>query len=450
MRARTSQPGTIGNVGSLGGTRANATGSSRPSAASQAPDATINIPLPGGDNFELTRRQLVLGAIGTGALVVAGVAGASISDATSNDDEIKAIEVGEDEVFSLSDCTALDDVPLTLVGEYQLPYGTLVWANCDSAYAACLLPTETSTPLAQVALLALANGTYTTVLEGPVSTERGFDVYEARCNDNGMVWTESNCYTGQWRIYQAALSRGVLGQATMVDSGDSQWDVPQIAVAGSRAFWQVMPAANGDMTSESSVLRSAEFGSEDVRVDITSNGRMADALYSTGDGVVAVPRNAESRSYYDLALVDAASGQTQNSLTLPASMKPLEAGYVNGRFTFAFDSIYSYGEGLASLGTYTTEGTDAAGMWFCFDRNPYTAPAWCDEWLIVKSTRAVAGVNLTDRTTFSLPCPDDCDDYGDFLATTGTGDTIVTYLGMAADDTDEDSESYTLVRVWSV
>lgn len=87
----------------------------------------------------------------------------------------------------------------------------------------------------------------------------------------------------------------------------------------------------------------------------------------------------------------------RESLTLPASMRPLEAAYVNGRFSFTFDSIYTYGEGLASLGTYAPVSNDTGGQWFCFDRNPLCAPAWCGGNLVVKSTRTVAGVNLSTR-----------------------------------------------------
>ena len=41
-----------------------------------------------------------------------------------------------------------------------MPYGTLVWANSET-YAACLLPTENSSPLTQAAVLSLSSGQYT-------------------------------------------------------------------------------------------------------------------------------------------------------------------------------------------------------------------------------------------------------------------------------------------------
>ena len=45
---------------------------------------------------------------------------------------------------------------------------------------------------------------------------------------------------------------------------------------------------------------------------------------------------------------------------------------------------------------------------------------------------------------FSLDCPDDGDNYGDFLASQGDVKNLVTYLGMSSNEDDK----YTLVRVW--
>ena len=383
-------------------------------------------------------------ALGVGAVVVAGAAASAVSNEKKADSEVDALAVNKESVFSISDCTVLDSAPLSLAGEFKMPYGTLVWANSET-YAACLLPTESSSPLTQAAVLSLSSGQYTVVLDGPHSSERGFDIYDVRCNDQGIVWIESNCYTGEWRVFQATLSRGVAGDAKQVDSGNGDWDVPSITVAKSRAFWQVMPSTSGNATSEPSALKSAAFGSSDVRVDWESNGRMSTSPYSTGDAICISPRSQTSSSYSQLTLIDAESGAMRESLTLPASMRPLEAAYVNGRFSFTFDSIYTYGEGLASLGTYAPVSNDTGEQWFCFDRNPLCAPAWCGGNLVVKSTRTVAGVNLSTREMFSLDCPDDCDNYGDFLASQGDVDSLVTYLGMSTNEDD----AYTLVRVWT-
>lgn len=412
-------------------------------------DSQVRIPLPEGERT-LTRRQLLVGAVGIGALIAVGAGAQAVSKSHEAANAVDTIEVPSDAVASLSGdsfTAAEGDPPLALAGEYKLPYGTLVWANCDS-YAACLLPTEGADPLTQAGIVSLADGTVSVVLPQPASSERGFDIYDVRCDEHGMVWVEANCLSGEWRIYQAPHSKGALGSAVLADSGTADYDVPFIAAAGGRAFWQVTPSANGAATAEASLLKSAAFGSSDVREDWRSNGRMGTPIYAAGDGVVIAPRVDAAGVYYQLTLIDTASGQMKDSLTLPTGMKPLEAGYVNGRFTFSFDAGYQDRGGLSNIGTYVPIDQDGAqgGSWFCFDRNPTAAPAWTGTYFIVKSTRTVSGVDLAAGTYFSLPCPNGSDDYGDYLASTGTAKSLVTYVAMPAAG---DTEAHTLLRVWN-
>ncbi|MDO4442531.1 MAG: hypothetical protein Q4B69_01480 [Slackia sp.] len=411
-------------------------------------DNQVRIPLPEGERT-LTRRQLLVGAVGIGALIAVGAGAQAVSKSHEAANAVDTLEVPADAVASLSDgsYTALEgDAPLALAGEYKLPYGTLIWANCDS-YAACLLPTEGADPLTQSGIVSLSDGAVSTVLPAPASSERGFDIYDIRCDERGVVWVEANCLSGEWRIYQAPHSKGAIGSATLADSGNADYDVPFIAAAGGRAFWQISPSEDGTKTSEASLLKSAAFGSTDVREDWRSNGRMGTPIYAMDKGVVITPRVDATGTYYQLTLIDAESGHMQDSLTLPAGMKPLEAGYVDGRFTFSFDAGYQNHGGLSSIGTYAPvdRGGAGGGSWFCFDRNPTAAPAWVGTYFVVKSTRTVSGVDLAAGTYFSLPCPDGCDDYGDYLASTGTSNSLVTYVAMPAVG---DTEAHTLMRVW--
>ena len=437
--------------GAQGGKHSGASG--RPSVRGmESPlDSQVNIPLPEGGRFSLTRRQLLIGA-GVVGVAAAGIGVASVV-AGGNEEDVSTLEVSGDAVFTLDDIPAenvLDgNGPMQLEGEYQLPYGTLVWATPQSTCAACLLPTDSASPLTQVGLLSLSDGTCTTVLDGPASQENGFDIYEAACDDSGVIWTEANCLTGQWRVYQATHSGTSIGSPVLVDQGESEYEIPSIAVAGGKAFWQVLPDANGTASAEDSLLKAATFGQSDVAEMWRSTGRMSTPPYSTGDGIVITPRLNTSGVYHQITLIDAASGQMMDSLTLPASMKPLEAGYVNGRFTFSFDGWYSYGDGISQIGTYVPvdeEGVNG-GQWFRFGRTPTAAPAWAGPYLIVKSTMSVAGVDVASRTMFTIECPDGCDDYGEYLAVTGTTDTLVTYIGMPAEEGSDD-EGHTLVRVW--
>lgn len=429
---------------------ARAANASRPKMR-QAPNALneqVRIPLPEGKHTTLTRRQLIVGAAGIGALFAIGAGAQVATTAKEASSTVATLEVSEDAVVSLSDEGALSaiegDAPLALSGEYKLPYGSLVWANSDS-YAACLLPTEGADPLCQGAILNLSDGTLTTILEAPVSTERGFDICDIRCNEHGVVWTEANCLSGEWRIYQASASGTSIGSPVLVETGTSDYEIPYLCTAGNRAFWQVVPASSGNASAEDSLLKSASFGSSDIREDWRSRGRMGTAPYSTGDEVVITPRVDTTGVYYQMTLLDADSGSKKDELTLPTPMKPLDAGYVDGRFTFSFDASYQNQGGLSGIGTFAPidRGGSSGSEWFCFDRNPTAAPAWSGSYFMVKSTRTVSGIDFAARTYFTLPCPDGCDDYGDFLASTGTHDAIVTYLGMPSDD-----DAHTLVRVW--
>lgn len=444
---------SLGPLSSAGGRTARGNRPLRPTArrVDRPFEPEVNIPLPEGGQISLTRRQLLIGAGAIGVAAV-GIGAASVMGG-SDSTEVPTLEVPEDAVFTIDDIPAeniLDgNGPMTLVGEHKLPYGTLVWATPGATHAACLLPTESASPLTQVGIISLSTGTCETVLSGPASTERGFDIYEVRCDDEGVIWTEANCLTGQWRVYQATHSGSSVGAPTLVDQGELEYEIPSIAVAGGRAFWQVLPDANGSASTEDSLLKAASFGQSDVAEIWRSTGRMSTPPYSTGDSVVITPRLSVSGVYHQLTLIDGKSGQMLDSLVLPASMKPLEAGYVDGRFTFSFDGWYSYGEGISQIGTYVPvdEGGKSGASWFRFGRTPTAAPAWAGPFLIVKSTTAIAGVDIASRTMFTLELPDRCDSYGEYLATTGTTDTLVTHIAVPATDGDENS-AHTLVRVW--
>ena len=69
-------------------------------------------------------------------------------------------------------------------------------------------------------------------------------------------------------------------------------------------------------------------------------------------GVVITPRAATSGTYYQLTRLDAATAQVTDAVVLPSSMRPLEAAYGPTGFSFAFDAIYNYGDGIKNLGTY--------------------------------------------------------------------------------------------------
>lgn len=459
----------IGNVAGLGsnGAKRSASGRVRTRSHSAAahrtpPNARGGVGIgnprtPGGPSGGpvITRRHLVAGAVGIGAVAVLGGGVYLASQQSSDTGTVSTLEVPESAVSSsndLGDAVSADE-HMQLAGSYELPFGTLVFSSCD-ALACCIVPSETANPLCTVALLRLGSGDLSTVLDKPQGLGEGFQIYDARANEQGLVWVEEDILENAWRVYTAPLSaEGVLGQPALAEEGGGDWEAPSIAVAGERAFWQVMPKPETDASSEESRLMTATFGSQDAQTVWTSDGRFATAPYACTDAVVATPRADTSGTYYQLTCIDAASCGATDTLVLPSRMSPLEAGYGANGFMFSFDAIYDYGGGIANLGTYCPTqdargGNYSAASWFRFARTPSAAPAWCGNYLMVKSTSSVCGVDLSSNTWFTLGMENGSDDYGDYLASTGTVSAIVTYANIDHTPLGGEHIHCCRVRVW--
>lgn len=435
-------------------------------------------PLGDADGSVLvTRRRFLYGAAAVGAAGVLAAGGIALSGVLGNNDaesgdggtdaggagnangaDISTLSVPASSVTTLSADSedfsqTADETPLAqLAGSYDLPFGTLVWSSND-VNAACLMPTNTANPLTVVGILSLASGTLTTVLPQAQDHAAGFDVYDVRCSESGMIWTEANILQGAWRIWAAPLSAdGTLGTPVQLDQGDSAWETPSIAAVGNAAFWQCMPVAGGAASTANSCVKRAEFGSSTVSVPCESAGRMSTPLSATADGVVCTPRAAGGSSYCQLTCLDA-SGNVADRLTLPSGMRPLEAGYGPTGFSFCFEAGYSYGDGISGVGTYAPasagSANDYAGrQWFCFARTPSTGAAWCGDYFAVKSTSSVAVIDLSSKLYTSITAEDESDDWGEQLASTGAGSLIVTYQHIDSDtDNGESSTSSTVLSV---
>ena len=308
----------------------------------------------------LTRRHFLYGVAGVAALAALG-GGYAYMQSNEDPGDVTTLNVPENAVFTSEDCAQIEDASsvMSLSASVELPYGSLVWANDD--IAACLLPTETSKPLAQIALLALGTGNYVTVVSNAVGESEGFEIYDVRACSKGVVWTEADILEGTWRIYHASSDGSSIGTPALAEEGDSDWEMPTLAAVGDHAFWQCIPRKDGPAKSEDSLLKRAAFGSSNSETVYTSHGRMATAPYAGADSVTITPRADTSGTYYQLTNINASTGAVTDALVLPASMKPLEAGFGDTGFTFSFESIYNYGGGIANLGTYTPAGEVSTG-----------------------------------------------------------------------------------------
>ncbi len=401
----------------------------------------------------LTRRNLLIGAAGLGGVALLGGGASMAIDAIEGSEQtVEYLEVPTSNVTNLesfSEVKAADYA--TLVGSYKLTYGTLVWADNDTV-AACLVPGKTSSPLNTVELLFLTTGSTYAVLEAAQGASEHYEIFDVRCSEKGIIWTECNVLENNWRIYVAPLSGADLGEITLVDKGDSNWLTPSIAAVGNTAFWQTTPQTSGDNTKDDSWVKAVRFGSSSVSTIYTSRRAFATRICAIADGVVITPRVESTSTYYQLTKISESSLQTSDSLVLPTSMKPYEASWGKTGFSFSFESIYSYGGGIANLGTYTPMKAPSAysyqGIpWFHFGRTPSSAPSWCGDWFVVKSTRAICAANLSSNVYFMIDVPSSTDDYGEYLISGGTNAYIVGLSQIT--DVDDSSKNYALVRVYS-
>ncbi len=443
-------------------------------------------------NILLTRRGFLYGIAGVAAAAAVGTAAFAATGGFSPKHDTPALSVPTSSVFTTDNCEYIENnQALRVVTSVSLPYGTMVWAS-DPSVAACLLPTETGKPLTNVGLISLSAGTCRTILDKAHGQSDGFEIYDARATSSGLIWTEADILDGNWRVYQATLSGAQLGEPVLMHEGDTNWEMPTLAASGNYAFWQVLPQLNGNATKEDSLMMCVEFGGspEAARTLYTSHGRMACSPSPSASGIACAPRADTSDTRYQLTHIDAATGEVTDALALPASMRPIYVAYGESGFAFSFDGIYNYGDGIANLGTYTpasaptydlkTATADAqnslrdkngqlsernaeeanaraaqavadlysSSTWFRFPRTPVTPPAWYNNWFVVKSTRAVSGVDLGAKRYFALDVENGAPDYGEFLASYGTCQNLVTYTNIDYTPINGDPIKECRMKVW--
>lgn len=428
------------------------------SIGSMGTPSTAGIPgSPLGSDVLVTRRRFLFGAVGVGVAAAVGVGAAVIGSNQGNTPADGALAVPRSSLTTLNDMEALDSYEdyVKQVSAFDLPYGSLVWVN-DDKLAACLLPTSFGSPLAQVGVLNLTNGNLTIVLDKAEGDEDDFEIYDTRATSEGVVWTEANIMEGTWRVYAAHLKDGELDGARLLEEGDSTYETPSLAAVGNRAFWQVLPKVTDSNATDlpKSRLMGASFSRDGTEVVFESNRRMSTPPYATTDSVVITPRLDSASVYYQLTDIDAESGRVLETLTLPHAVAPLEGCYGDTGFMFSFPDIYSYEGAISNLGTYVprakpSNGDYSGAQWFSFNRTPTAPPAWCNGLLLVKSTYSICGIDLIGGEYFAIDVADGADSYGEYLASSGSRSTFVTYTNIDHTPADGERIYACRVRVWT-
>lgn len=393
--------------------------------------------LPKGD-VVITRRHLLYGALGTAGVAAVGKGVSVLYEQThANDDDIDVLKVRDDQVTVSEDLSEKKlKNTLALVGDFKMDYGTLLWVS-DDDLAACLVPGEKGHPLTEVQLLSLGSGNTTTVLKQAVGHDDGYDIYDVRATSSGVIWAEADILEGTWRIFAASLNGGLdLGEPQMLCEGiTEEWETPSIAAVKGYCYWQILPNPEGPMRTEQSMLMKASFGQNEGETIWYSTGRMCTPIYAGENYVVITPRAESDGVNYTMTCLDADTNAVLDTCTLPQSMKPLEAGYGPNGFNFSFDAIYNYGDGISQMGTYyplspVTGSAYSDAKWLRFSRTPSAAACSCGQYFVVKSTRAVIAIDTAGLSYCATDVLSGSDTYGEYLASTGTRSTFVTYTNI--------------------
>ncbi len=408
----------------------------------------------GNGELLLTRRHFLYGAAGVGVLAAAGVGVKTFTATSSEESDLNILSVPKSAVTESDSLTELENGgKLSLTADVELPYGTLMWASNDD-YAALLLPTETGSPLTKVGLLRLSSGYYFTIMDQALGLAEGFEIYDVRASSEGIVWTEVDILEGIWRIYGARLADAVVTDPHLLDQGDSSWETPSIAICGDEAFWQVLPNLNGSAKTQPSTLRCAPVTGGKYEVVLASNGRMCTPLYASDKQITLTPRAQSASVRYELTVIDAATKSILDTVVLPQSMRPLEAGYGKTGFMFSFEGIYNYGDGIANLGTYAPKrdarnGDHSAVPWFHFARTPSAPPCWCGDYLVVKSTRSVVCIDVVNNTYFLFDAKSGADNYGNYLASTGNRKRLLIFSNIKEEGLTGSVSQYCSARIYT-
>lgn len=409
---------------------------------------------------EITRRSFVVGSAAlTASALAAGAVltgcksskidtGDTTDHTTADSNDIEVLAVDETDVTSLSSFDIVDDPTnlYTEVASYKLPLGSIVWQVSDSL-AVVLGTGETSSPLSQVKMLDLGSGVLTTVISAAVSAADGYEIYDVRASTTTIAWSEYDYMTSDWRLYASTLNGSAtsIGEVYRLDDGDVNWDPPLICVVDDKVYWTRLPYEKGLYTSGSSYLRQSDAKGSDVWDVYTSPGRFA-TTPEVSDGILAfVPRLATDNVYYQLAALDTTSDDVTEKTTLPVSVKPMNALYISGAFSFCIEASYSSDSAIATMGTYRSLG---AGKYFRVGKVPSCSPALCNGRFIVKYGKSTAVIDLDDRTYFTIPAPSYSWSYGDYLAISGSCRNFVVYS--TVDTASDVNSAYVLARVISL
>ena len=374
----------------------------------------------------LTRRSLVVGAslsaLAAGSGVVGLVACSKHKDKEEASTQGQIIEKDNFENMMEYETVSPDAI---LEHEYELPLGSRVHLSADR-YAAIITRNEKAVPLSSLALFDFQTGSYHITHKEAASKDGNYTLFDMRASDDMVVWLELDFDTQNWALYtQTHASGRPTGEVLKLDAGSSDFNPPDFTVWRHKVYWQISPNAEGPKKSENSLLYCWELGQAAGTELWRSYGRFATIPVISKDSLVICPRlQTEGSKLYAPTAINCSNNQMFDQLQMPGGVSPSMTNYVTDRFAIAIEASYNFGGLLGTMGTYFgREGFKFIGC----GREPYAQPVQVGSRLCIKNRGSLLIFDPDSKSYYRLPATNNSTDWGDFPASEGSDDKLITY-----------------------
>lgn len=389
-------------------------------AASDARRHAVN----GAAGRGVSRRAFTAGTLAAGA----GLAAITLTSCSDNNDD----STGEPQVVT-DDSQIVDviedyenvDNTLAATGSWSLPLGTMLF-HTGGVWAAAMLTPESARQVNTLGVLSLSSGNLFTLVEEPTQGAT-YGFFDVRCSGQVMAWVEVDYATRAWALIAQGFSDGTLtGSAVKLDEGDVDWEPARFTVWESSVIWQKMPLATGSKSAEDSHCYLWSLGDSEGTELWTSHGRFATAPRVSAGILTIAPRVRDEGTYYGMTAIDLTDSDRPRraQLVLPRGVAPFDATYINEQFVFSIEASYN---GVGSLGNMGTFMGNEGGPYLYVRREPLACASAHGSRYVVKSRASHFIVDTEAKTYAVLTAPDRSIEYGDWPASEGDTDMLLTY-----------------------
>lgn len=376
----------------------------------------------------VSRRSFLRGTAAAGVVAVTLNALAGCKNPANNKNKTPTV-LDDNAATSILDEYKQVDLPYEQMGMWSLPLGTVLHVG-EGSYLPVLATGDTAMHPIKGSVFSTASGMLSDVVSKCITSEgSGWVVYDVTCSDSAYAWVELNLITRAWVLYASKFEGGGLtGNASKLWEADDSYDPPQMAVSGSKVFWQVMPSANGKHRTENSNGYLWKLDDSQATAVVESPGRFGMAPSISGSTITLAPRvSSKQGTLYGVTTYDLSNDLSSqvDQLVLPVGVKPFYATRIGDKFVISIEANYNSGGLLGKMGTYIGNNSDG---FIALMREPAAVVCGTEAGVyIIKSKSSYFVVDTTAKTYAILGANDRALDYGEYPARDGVTKEFVTF-----------------------